>query len=271
VKTCFSIFLSTLTLCSVLFAQESVSSSNKKVRTLLEDLSTRIQNLETIFLVPGNMYIENGDASYALVELEKIKVLVKKLEGRVETMEHELRSQIGAIITLNQELSVILDTEGKSIKSPGKGEETLEEENHFAAEKEIVQREEENSELDTIRKSREFLETGEFEKAKKHYENFIETYPNSPFLPEVFFELADSQYQLGEWKNAANSYLEAFSLEPKGKIAPRALFGLAISLGGLREFDQACLTLEEVQLRFPAQKIIGEQDLIDAKSLMNCT
>ena len=75
---------------------------------------------------------------------------------------------------------------------------------------------------------------------------------------------------MNEWKNAANSYLESFSLKPKGFFAPRALFGLAISLGALEEFDQACLTIEEVQLRFPRQDSINEKDIIGAKTLLQC-
>ena len=47
-------------------------------------------------------------------------------------------------------------------------------------------------------------------------------------------------------------------------------FGLALSLGALKQFDQACLTLEEVNLRFPGQNVISIQNITETKKLLSC-
>ena len=51
----------------------------------------------------------------------------------------------------------------------------------------------------------------------------------------------------------------------RDSFAPKALFGLAISLGALKQFDQACLTLEEVSLRFPGQKMVTTENILETK------
>ena len=86
----------------------------------------------------------------------------------------------------------------------------------------------------------------------------------------MFFYLAETHYNTDDWKLSANSYLESFSLDPKGDFAPKALFGLAVSLGGLKQFDQACLTLEEVNLRFPGQNMVSTENILETQKLLSC-
>ena len=270
-KTCFSIIYVFFSLSLGVLAQEETTSANRQIRDILLELSIKIQNLESIFLVPGNMYIENGDASLALVELEKLQVLMKKIEGKVETMEYEMRSQINSINILNQKISAIIgDKENFVQLGLDETKFAKEQDNESNSVKEMINQENNLSEVYILGQGKNFFNNGEFREAKKNYEKFINIFPDSPFLPEVFILLAETFYKIGEWKNAANSYLEAFSLEPKGTFAPQALFGLAISLGALKEFDQACLTLDEVHLRFPSQNVISESEIMETKGLLNC-
>ena len=270
-KTCFSIICIVFLLCSEVYPQDKDIFGDKRIREILSELSIKIGDLETIFLVPENLYIENGDASLALVELGKIQALIKDLEGRVENMEHEMRSQISAIIHLTEELSLMLGVEGKILDLNTNKIMPLHETDTERNSRESISQEGDGfSETNLIEQAELFLKKDNFDSAKRNYEEFIKTYPNSSYLPEVFFKLAETQYKMNEWKNAANAYLESFSLKPKGVFAPRALFGLAISLGALEEFDQACLTIEEVQLRFPRQDSINEKDIIGAKTLLQC-
>ncbi len=271
-KTCFSIICIFCIFFSGVLAQDASVLREKKIRELLLELSAKVQDLESIFLVPDNMHIENGDASYALVELEKIQFLIKKLEGRIENMEYQMSLELRVIDKLNQELSSIIGEEG-SITGLGVKEkkEMVDQESDDSLSGQVLFEQDESfSELDAMQLGKTLLENDNFAEASNNYKNFIENYPNSSFLPEAFFLLAESQYKMAEWKNAANSYLEGFSLRPNGIFAPPALFGLAISLGALKEFEQACLTLEEVQLRFPSQDVIAEQEIVEAKVLLNC-
>jgi len=270
-KKCFSLTLLFLIFFSEAFSQSENYVKREKIRDLLQQISAKVDALELLFLVPGNIYIESGDAPYALVELGKMQYMVKKLEGRVEAMEHELEFQIKVLKKLNAQLlpiikgkADILDLETKEENYLGTSIINKKSDEKFLPEVKFI------SDLDIVQQADLFFKKGMYEKAITNYEKLIEENPNSSLLPEAFFKLAESQYKMDEWQKAAASYLEAFSLEPKGPFAPRALFGLAVSLGAFKKFDQACLTLEEVQLRFPSQALVSETEIQKAKQLLSC-
>ena len=60
------------------------------------------------------------------------------------------------------------------------------------------------------------------------------------------------------WRDAARSYLDAFSGAPQDPLAPHALYKLAVSLGELGQTDEACLTLTEVDSRYPGSEVAGD-------------
>jgi TolA-binding protein len=63
--------------------------------------------------------------------------------------------------------------------------------------------------------------------------------------------------------DAARAYLEAFSGDPTGQKAPDALFKLGAALGRIGQTQDACLTLAEVDVRFP-----GDPAVTDARMEM---
>ena len=56
---------------------------------------------------------------------------------------------------------------------------------------------------------------------------------------------------MGETANAARAYLEAYSGNPQGALAPDALLKLGESLGDLGQTPEACVTLGEVATQYP--------------------
>ncbi len=62
---------------------------------------------------------------------------------------------------------------------------------------------------------------------------------------------------LGDTREAARAYLASFTADVTGPIAPDALFQLGAALGRLGQTDQACITLGEVGVRFPAADAAG--------------
>ena len=270
-KKCFFLIPLFLVVFSEAFSQSDDFVKQEKIRDLLQQMSTKVDALELVFLVPENIYIESGDAPYALVELGKMQYMIKKLEGRVEAMEHELEFQIKVLEKLNAQLLPLIEGKADILDLETKEENYLGVFNiNKKSDKELFQGEKIILDLDIAEQANLFFEQGMYEKAITNYEKLIVENPNSSLLPQAFFKLAESQYKMDEWQKAAAAYLEAFSLEPKGPVAPRALFGLAVSLGAFKEFDQACLTLEEVQLRFPRQAVVSETEIQKAKQLLSC-
>jgi TolA-binding protein len=66
---------------------------------------------------------------------------------------------------------------------------------------------------------------------------------------------------LGLTTDAARSYLAAFSGEPTGARAPSALFKLGASLGRIGQTQDACLTLAEVNVRFPGDPAVQDAQM----------
>ena len=248
-------------------ATENFSIEQKNIKDILLDISEKIESLEKTFLLPDNGFIEDGDASLALVELDKLRVKLKNLEGEIEKIEYNIASQLGHINKNLEKISILLKQfdnafeleKGNIIHDINKKDDTGEKIDYSQL-----------NDFQSLNRAKIYIENSEFENAKAIFENFVKNFPNSTFLPEVFFYLAEAYYNTDNWKLAANSYLESFSLDPKGDFAPQALFGLAISLGALKQFDQACLTLEEVILRFPGQKMVSTENILETKKLLSC-
>ena len=248
-------------------ATENLSVEKKSIKDILLDISEKIESLEKTFLLPDNGFIEDGDASIALVELDQLRVKLKTLEGEIEKIEYNITSKLGLINKNLEKISILIkkfdnsfELEKGNIISGINTKDNNDEKIDFS----------QLNDFQSLKRAKIYIENSEFENAKAIFKNFLKNFPNSTFLPEVFFYLAETYYNTDDWKLAANSYLESFSLDPKGDFAPRALFGLAISLGALKQFDQACLTLEEVVLRFPGQKRVSAENILETKKLLSC-
>ena len=58
--------------------------------------------------------------------------------------------------------------------------------------------------------------------------------------------------------DAARAYLESFTGNPTGPLAPEALLSLGTALGGLDQKNEACVTLSEVGVRFPTSPTVAQ-------------
>ncbi len=101
-------------------------------------------------------------------------------------------------------------------------------------------------------RAREVLGQGDFRTAADLFATFTQTYSGGPLSAEAQFLRGEALSQLGQTADAARSYLESFSGTPNGPRAGEALLKLGQSLGTLGQVPEACVTLAEVGVRFPA-------------------
>ncbi len=101
-------------------------------------------------------------------------------------------------------------------------------------------------------------ESGDNATAVTMFDAFLVTYPGSPFASEAQYRRGEALAAQGEWRSAARSFLDAFSGAPTDPIAPQALYRLAISLSELGQIEEACLTLTEVDMRYPGSSLAGD-------------
>lgn len=107
-----------------------------------------------------------------------------------------------------------------------------------------------------IARAQEALASGDFRSAVEQLATFVATYPGSPLTVDANFLKGEALDGLGDTTNAARAYLEAFSGAPNGPRAPQALFKLGSSLGNIGQTQDACLTLAEVDVRFPGNPAV---------------
>ena len=124
-------------------------------------------------------------------------------------------------------------------------------------------------EAEDFQRASEALASGDFQGAADQLATFNQTYPGSPVAVKVDLMRGEALEGLGDMPAAARAYLNAFSADPNGADAPRALYKLGASLGALGQTSEACVTLGEVATRFPASAAVA--DAQTAQSTLGCS
>ena len=114
-------------------------------------------------------------------------------------------------------------------------------------------------------RAQEALASGDFRGAADILATFGTTYPGSPVAAKAALMKGEAYEGLGEATNAARAYLESFSTDATGPTAPQALFRIGASLGALGQTQDACLTLAEVNVRFPGNAFVNDAQTEMAK------
>ena len=112
-------------------------------------------------------------------------------------------------------------------------------------------------------------DSGDFQKAADQLEAFTNTYQGGPLTGLAHLMRGEALTKLGMTSSAARAYLESYSGTPNGPTAPTALLKLGVSLNGLGQTSEACITLGEVSSRFPSSDASIEAQA--ARAGMGCS
>lgn len=107
-------------------------------------------------------------------------------------------------------------------------------------------------------RARGVLGQGDFQAAADLFAAYAQTWPTSPLTGEALYLRGEALEALGDLRGAARSYLDGFSGYPDGPRAPESLTRLGRALGQLGQINEACLTLSEVPLRYPAAEVAND-------------
>jgi len=202
----------TVTGASVLERVAAIEAELQRLTAQTEQLGHRVDRV----VADGTNRI--GDLEFRLVELEGGDV-----------------SQLGETTTLGGDVATLPQTG----QGTGTGTDSTTEELAVG----------EESDFQTASK---FLADGDYRQAADLFAQFEQSYPGSPLSAEVNFGRGKALDGLGDTREAARAYLASFTANATGPVAPDALFELGAALGRLGQGDQACVTLGEVGVRFPA-------------------
>jgi len=97
----------------------------------------------------------------------------------------------------------------------------------------------------------DFVQTGRYEDAERALISFSEQHSGHPRLPEARFWLGESYLGRGDFRNAAEVYLNAHKNWPNSKFGAQSLLKLGVSVAGLNQRELACATFAEVLQKYP--------------------
>ncbi|MBF9029159.1 tol-pal system protein YbgF [Rhodobacterales bacterium HKCCE3408] len=100
-------------------------------------------------------------------------------------------------------------------------------------------------------------DAGDYAQAQELFTAFTETYPGGPLSAEAHFLRGEAAAAQGLWSVAARAYLDSFSGAPDSTRAPDSLQRLGVALAELGQTEEACLTLAEVENRYPGTPAVG--------------
>ena len=125
------------------------------------------------------------------------------------------------------------------------------------------------AEKEDFDRAKSSFDQGDYQNAADQLQQFTQTYQGGPLTGLAHLMRGEALSKLGLTSSAARAYLESYSGTPNGPTAPTALLKLGVSLNGLGQTSEACITLGEVSSRFPSSDASIEAQA--ARAGMGCS
>lgn len=96
-----------------------------------------------------------------------------------------------------------------------------------------------------------FLLSGEYEKARQAFEQYVIDFPNSRHTPDAQFRLGEIYLATGRNADAAQTFIVHIREYPNDPRAPEAYLKLGTSFSRLDQPEQACKIFKQIRTKFP--------------------
>ncbi len=100
-------------------------------------------------------------------------------------------------------------------------------------------------------RSNESLLRRQFGDAESGFSTFMSKYPDHSLAGSAQYWLGETFYAQGDFKRAAQTFLQGYKKYPKSRRAPDSLLKLGISLNRLGQAEQACAAYQAVSAEYP--------------------
>ncbi len=108
-----------------------------------------------------------------------------------------------------------------------------------------------NNPDDLFLRGYDLIQSGRYADGQTALSEFSNRYPDHPRLAEARFWLGESYLGRGQYKQAAEVYLDAHKRWPSSKYGPQSLLKLGVSVAGMNQRELACATFAEVLQKYP--------------------
>lgn len=90
-----------------------------------------------------------------------------------------------------------------------------------------------------------------YDDAELGFKSFLQRFPKSTLADDVYFNLGETYYRRGRYREAAEQFLKVSTDYRKSSRAPDSLYMLGLALEKLGAREQACASYAEVERRYP--------------------
>jgi TolA-binding protein len=103
----------------------------------------------------------------------------------------------------------------------------------------------------TYQKARAYVYMNREAEARRQFELLISTYPQSRFLDDAYFQIADIDFQNQSYSAAVKGFTRMINEKPKSTLIPAALLRRAQSYYNLQVYEQAVVDFKKILTEYP--------------------
>jgi tol-pal system protein YbgF len=228
---------------------QSQAETLADMRQELAVLSVELQQLNRELSTSGAGQVQISGT--ALARLTAIETELSRLTGQVEALDHRIQSIVKDGTNRISDLEFrLLELEGGDLSKLGQtlplgGVEAAPPPRSAPTGPQLAVGEQ----ADFDRAMAAF-NSGDMEGAINLLSAFTRNYSGGELVARAYFHLGDALVQQGRRNDAARAYLDSFTTAPEGPVAPAALLNLGQGLADLGQLQEACVTLDQVSVRF---------------------
>ncbi len=248
------------------FAQ-SEAQTLEDVRQDIARLSVMMEELRTELLSTGNSGVPQESVGTVLQRLNMLESELSAALGRVETLQNRVQriaeDATRRIGDLEFRLTELEGGDTSALGNPvplGGGAGPAAQDGPQLA----------SDEQRSFDAAVAQYDAGNYQAAADMFGTFISTYPGGPLTSEAQYRRGLAFAAMEAWGDAARNFLDSFSGAPDGDYAPRSLLELATSLGALGQVEQACLTYDEISIRYPERGAEMAAEIGMRKQSLSC-
>lgn len=114
------------------------------------------------------------------------------------------------------------------------------------------------------------LREQKYERAEAAFKSFLDRYSSDTLAGNAQYWLGETFYVRGNYQEAAKIFAQGFQKYPKSSKAPDNLLKLGLSLAQNGKTKEACLTLDQLGVRYPNAAAVIKQRAVDETKKLNC-
>ena len=205
-------------------------------------------------LAPQPVAAQAGGAAAA--QIQSLEEEVRRLNGRIQQLEHRIeqiaRDGGQRINDLDWRMTTLEDGDPSLVGDPQPLGQAGPRPSSSSGGGAVAV-----SEQVALDDAKQAMATGDWQGARARLLAFLAQYPDGPLTPEAEHHLGRAQLEMGQSREAAQTFLTNVTAYPQAKTAPESLAYLGVSLGRLNQVNEACLTLAEVGSRYPGSSAVS--------------